>query len=190
MASPKIVREAVRLFGEMFNRSPSDTLLSAYVAALADVPDDSFASAVASAMKECRFFPSVAELRERAGCGAVDGEEEGALVWGKVREAIRRVGGYCSPPDFGPAGNAALRCLGTWESVTGMEKRELDFKGKEFARLYATFRKRGVDGVQAERLIGMHEQQRLGMARKPEGDPTAIGADMARLLEGASDARD
>lgn len=190
MASPKIVRDAVRLFGEMFNRSPSDTLLSAYVAALADVPNEDFTAAVASAVKEARFFPTVAELRERSGLGGVDAEEEGSLVWGKVREAIRRVGGYCSPPDFGPAGNAALRCLGSWESITGMEKRELDFKGKEFARIYATFRKRGVEGVQADRLIGMHEQQRIGMARSPESDPTVLRVDVARLLEGARDAGD
>jgi hypothetical protein len=58
--------KAMGTLGVAFNREITRELIGIYWTALSDLPDERFKVAVNSAVRDCKFFPSAGELRERA----------------------------------------------------------------------------------------------------------------------------
>jgi hypothetical protein len=100
------------VMAEMFNEPVSATKIEAYFSALSDLPYEDVERAIRVVMQEARFFPRPIELRE-----AVRGnpEQRAEERWGKVVEAVRRVG-YMGQPVFDdPLVSQAIdRLWGSW----------------------------------------------------------------------------
>lgn len=60
---PKLIA-LLTILGEAFRQSVSEVTLQAYWMGLADLPADLLGKAVQRAIRQCKFFPSVAELRQ------------------------------------------------------------------------------------------------------------------------------
>jgi len=177
------IRDALTILAGSFRIDATDALYTAAILALDDIAPDALKIAVKRAITECKFMPSFAELRELAGVPKPPSpDDEAAIVWGQVRQAIRTIGGYGNPPDFGPAGNAALSSIGDWWSVTGMEKRELDMAAKRFIEAYAAHRRNGTEGLDSVRLLGYHDAHNKGITSNG-GGTAPIGDALKGLLE-------
>ena len=95
-----------------FGKEASEMMIHGYRLGLRDLPAQDIQIAVDRAMRECKFMPSVFELRQLAG--TMPAESRATLAWASVRDAIGRVGGYASV-DFDDAiVNATVRELGGW----------------------------------------------------------------------------
>lgn len=76
---PAAPREIRRMIGKLALGFPAakasdleaEARLELYAEGLADIPADILGAACARALRECRFFPSVSEIRERCGALAV-----------------------------------------------------------------------------------------------------------------------
>jgi len=141
-----------------FGRDISDVLLFGYWIGLNDLPYSQVESAVAKAMKQCRFMPTVFDLRELAGIIAP--AAQAAIAFGDVETALRTVGYYRSPDFEDTVINATIRNLGGWLRVCEMPAEEFDkWFRKEFERMYLVYLSMGVNAESAAPLIGYFEQQ-------------------------------
>jgi hypothetical protein len=96
------------------------------------------------------------------------------MAWGKVHEAIQRVGAYASV-DFGDdATHAAIMDMGGWTVLCRSTVDELPFLQRRFCEAHRVYAQRGAE--QAPRvLIGEHESQNR-LAGKPTAQPVVLGA--------------
>ncbi|HJY45287.1 MAG TPA: hypothetical protein VJ301_11745 [Propionibacteriaceae bacterium] len=83
---------------EVFAVTLTATRTELYFRALEDLPLTAVQEAAVRAMRECRFFPKPAEIREFAGA---DEEERAEMAWLALLEAFHHGGGYdgCELPD-------------------------------------------------------------------------------------------
>lgn len=143
-----------------FNRDGSEALLEAYWIALGeDLEDDELAAAVKRALKEKKaFMPTPAELLELAGLGRGDITDEGIIAWETVRLAIGRCGAYRSVVFDDPRITAAVRSLGGWVRLCGLEAADFEvWARKEFLKTFETWTRRGVPLEYAAHLPGVAE---------------------------------
>ena len=118
-----------------FNREQSGPLLEVYWTALEALTSEQMAAAFGRAIMECKFFPVPSELLAFSGNGARDIPAEAILAWGAVRSAMDALDVYGNP-DFGRLTNAVIRNLGGWLSLCEATLKELEFKRKDFERVY------------------------------------------------------
>ena len=85
--------------------------------------------------RKCRFFPMLADIRD-----LIDGtpEEQAAEAWGVVLEARRRYRAWRGVRFPNPAFHYAIRLMGGWEDLCGVNEEELYWRGKDFRELYVT----------------------------------------------------
>ncbi len=114
--------------------------------------------AVRRSLRESKFMPSPAELRELAG--VLSPEQRAELAFAALDEACKRYGPYRSVKFDDPLINAIVRALGGWVRAC-----ELDFEEfhkwyrRDFVRAYKSFCTSGVSGPSTEHLPGIAEQQ-------------------------------
>lgn len=119
---------------ELHGKEISPVLLGLYWEALRDLTPAQFREATGRALRECKFLPKPAELRELAGNGSA---ARALIAWDAVRAALRKYS-YTTSVDFGPLVNAVIRSMGGWYALDDMATSELDVWGKkEFERVYA-----------------------------------------------------
>ncbi len=117
-ADPGWVIDQLTILAEAFGTPMTAARLKIYTANLADLTRDALAQAVARALRECKFFPAVAELRELASAKRSDLEAIKAEAdWQQAVNWVR----HCWHPDLGRNRNApelparieyALRSIG------------------------------------------------------------------------------
>jgi hypothetical protein len=67
MASPKVVSHYLKMFGVLWeHKGFSEELAAIYVKYLDEIPDEQFVLAGDACIKQCRFFPTIAEIFEKA----------------------------------------------------------------------------------------------------------------------------
>jgi hypothetical protein len=146
-----------------------------------------------------QFMPKPADIvRQLQGTHA----DRSLVAWGKVLEAMRRVGAYQSVAFDDPAIHAAIMDMGGWPTVCRSEIDDLPFLQKRFCDLHRVFAQRAsggylghlageyeaINGLKGSRveppvLVGDEKRARLVMAGgSAEGrvQITAAG-DVARL---------
>ena len=145
---------SVAAMAAAFGKEASEMMIHGYRLGLRDLPAQDIQIAVDRAMRECKFMPSVFELRQLAG--TMPAESRATLAWASVRDAIGRVGGYASV-DFDDAiVNATVRELGGWVKLCDTSAEELDrFIRPRFERTYCVLFQWGVSGESGAPLIGM-----------------------------------
>lgn len=92
MESETFFQQMVTVLAEAFRQSISPITIAAYEAALSDIPRPRLQAAAKLALRECKFMPSVSELRELSYRGSRDrqSEETFAMLDRHKREAIEK----------------------------------------------------------------------------------------------------
>ena len=118
-----------------FRVEATASLKVGYWLGLRDLSLSQLQTAVGKAMATCRYMPTPRELRDLAGIMSAD--QRAIVAWNAVKQAIREQGRYRSIDFDDPAVNAAVRSLGGWPRLCGLDSDELDkWTSKEFQRLY------------------------------------------------------
>lgn len=140
---------------EAFNRQPTAVTFAAYEMGLEDVPLRALEGAVRRALKESRFMPTPAELRELAG--ELTGADRAAIAWECVLRHVS-LGPYkhVSFVDDRII-NATIRNLGGWPTFlsrfSGTEEEK--WLRKDFLDTYRSLYRAGVTGEMCQPLPGL-----------------------------------
>ena len=98
MASKDTIAKAfVLLSGNWPNHPSTETTMATYQRLLADIPDDVAEAAVLDCIASCKFFPTVAEIRESAANIVTDA----ANVILRVNKAFTEITGYSAEEAVG-----------------------------------------------------------------------------------------
>lgn len=156
----KKLAELITLLAEAFRQAVTPATLLAYHIGLKDLPIATLEPAIEKAIRECKFMPSVAELRALAGEMSV--AQRASLAFEAVALATKTIG-YCKSVNFDdPLTNAAIRNLGGWERLCQVDDREEFEKWirKDFERVYTLLSQQ--DHVARERclpLLGYYDRE-------------------------------
>lgn len=111
-----------------------------YYVALQDLDEQAWQRATARALRELKFFPRPAELRELAG--EHSSNDRVIAAWTEAMTAAASVGGWSSVDFEDPAINAAVRSMGGWIRFCGRSSDELErFGRKNFEQAYRAYAK-------------------------------------------------
>lgn len=137
-----------------FGKEADEAMLLGYELGLSDMPPKELERAVSRAIRECKFLPTVRELRELAGEMPVD--SRAVIAWGEVRRAIGREGGYRTVQFSDGACNAAIRQMGGWARLCQYTTDEIDkVVGPQFKKSYAALTQFGYSPELAAPLPGL-----------------------------------
>lgn len=170
--------QLVVMLAEAFRQTASKHTLAAYELGLMDLPLEDCERIVVRAIRECKFMPSVSELREMLGAGSMSHKDAAVLAWDCFERAVVRHGGYSTVLFEDPAINATVRQLGGWERCCGMPAEEFDtWLRKDFERIYAVHARtgRGSD----DPLLGMFARDNLQLVGSVHG----VNTGQAHLIE-------
>ncbi len=140
-----------------FSKEADRAMMEGFSIGLSDLPISSIELAVHKAIRNNRFFPSVAELRELAG--EMTPGARAIKAWDAFRKAMLHHGYYTSVDFDDPVINATVRNLGGWMAVDDRIDEEGDkWLRKDFERVYVALMSAGVSASEAGPLIGFCEQ--------------------------------
>jgi len=106
--------------------------IEAYRDRLWGLTDKEFEVAVDNCLDTCKWFPKIAELKGVVLALRNQGRPTAAERWGQLIIAAER--GEGGPTD--PATVRALQVCGGWEAFNRMEYKDLDFRRRDFERVY------------------------------------------------------
>lgn len=134
-------------------------LFMGYAIGLDGLSVDQVKRACARALRQCKFIPKPAELRELSGEVSID--DRTLLAWDGLKWAIERVGGYRSIDFDDKVINAVVHHLGGWphlcEQSTVVIDRDI---WPRFARAYKAFMSRGsLSSSDASPALGIFAQE-------------------------------
>ena len=145
-----------------FNREADEPLLLGYWMGLEDIDMAAVNKGASRAMRECKFMPTVAEIRELSG--QMLPADRAALAWEAFRKALQIHGCYESVSFDDKLINATVRNLGGWGRVDERLEREGEtWVRKEFEKVYQMFLRTGATAGQALALGGLHETNNDGV---------------------------
>ena len=141
---------------EMFNRRMTDTTLMAYGIGLEGMTDEQIQHAASRAMRECKFMPTPAELREFAG--QLTGTDRATLAW-EIALKATSLGPYQHVDFEDKTINATIRNLGGWVTFTGRltDAESEKWLRQEFIKAYHVYAKSGVPHESSLPLPGLNE---------------------------------
>jgi hypothetical protein len=127
-----------------------------YAAALADLTPEQVKGAFGRAILECRWFPSVSEIRQFVGPSP---EDRALLQWDALRKAAREVGAWASIAIEDAAAGIALKAaVGSWEAFCALEEgASLGVARSSFLAAYRDARRRLPPRAEPVRLVGLCE---------------------------------
>lgn len=104
------------------NSEVTKQTVAVYYRLLSDIPVDELQTIVDQCLHECRFLPTIAELRERhrdlVGGGLAI--ETAAEQWGQVVKAMREVGNWGNPNFTNPITAKVVSAMG-WRDLCASE---------------------------------------------------------------------
>lgn len=138
----------------------TEAMFAGYQMALDDLPIGDIERAAKRALRECKFMPSGAELRELAG--QLRPEQRAAIAWSILRKASCD-SGYSTVVFDDPVLTATVRALGGWPEVCDYfcDEPEAWLEGvfrRRFEDTYTSVFARGISDPQAAPLSGRHER--------------------------------
>lgn len=152
---PRLAR-VLAVLGETFNEIVSDVRADGYFMGLNDLTIEQVEAGARAALKQSRFFPRPAEIREFA-IGTPDDAAE--LAWLELLQEIRRVGCY-GTPNLSLMTTTAMSALwGDWKQLCAVlpnEGPELLGWAKRFKSTYGVMGMREriwIDGAASKLLL-------------------------------------
>lgn len=162
-----------------FNRDADQSLFTAFKLGCGDLPIADVERGVGRAIRECKFMPSPAELRELSG--VMTPKHRAVLAWDAFDAAVGREGFYRSVDFDDRLINATVRNLGGWREAC--EKPADEFAThyrREFERVYVALCTTGISPEQAAPLTG--EFARVNQASgQPVAPPVLIETGLPKL---------
>jgi len=140
---------------EAFNRTPTKATFEGYTIGLEDIPLPAIEGAVRRALRELRFMPTAAELRELAG--DLSSSDRAVIAWDCVLKHLH-LGPYkhVSFVDDRII-NATIRNMGGWPTFTSRftDAESEKWLRKEFLDTYRSLHRAGVTGDMCAPLPGL-----------------------------------
>lgn len=161
------VAKLVAILAEAFGRSPSPTTFAAYELGLSGIDVSALKAGVERALRQSKFMPTPAELRELSG--ELRTEDRAVVAWMTFEEAVTGIGGYKTVSFADPVINATVRSIGGWQHVCTMSVKEFDtYLRKKFIDAYESLSRCGVGEEAAAPLVGEFDRQNalLGFERQ------------------------
>ncbi len=159
---------------EQYGKSPSDGALDLIFGALQRFDLESVRQALIAHMNDTQhgsFAPKIADIvRHIEG----DGDTRALSAWGKVEDAIRRVGPYETVVFDDPRTMAAIEEMGGWIKLCDVTDKDLPFKGNEFKKRYQGYISRPPERFPSK-LLGMSEAENAGEHQEFVPEPRLIG---------------
>lgn len=116
--------------------------IAVYDRLLSDIPSADLQTVVDQAIAECKFLPTVAELRERYhALTRTLGQLTATDAWGQVKEEIRRVGSWGLPKFTDPTVAHVVKRMGWLELCLSESPEGVD--RAQFERMYKEILARG-----------------------------------------------
>ena len=147
----------LRALFETFGVQPTQGQILGYRMALDGLDVADVEQGIGRAIRELKFMPKPAELRELAG--VMPAPTRAILAWGAVKKAVHALSAYGSPDFDDPVINATTRNMGGWVRLCGRDASEFDtWVRKDFERIYVSMLTGGVlPGELMRPLAGIHE---------------------------------
>lgn len=166
---------------ESFCKEPSAATFYGYWLALEDLDFTDVKRAAVKAMRESRFMPSAAELRQFAGIASAS--DRALLAWAAVEKAAP-IGSYKSIDFDDPLINAAIRSMGGWPAILDKSQEVFDtFVRKDFLAAHQGYMRAGVDGDACRPLPGLADTGAHDV-HKIDGTIHQVTADVVRIETG------
>lgn len=149
-----------QLFSAYANAKIDEGTVAVYTRLLADIPPADLQTVVDQCLSECKFLPTIAEIRDRYhALTRTLGQPSATEAWSEVLRQIRAVG-YIGVPEFSyPITAQVVRSMG-WRELCASENMVAD--RAHFLRMYEQLVERG---EQFNRLL----PQSLEMAQRHMG---------------------
>lgn len=156
-------REMMMAAGEVYGREITKPLLQMYFAALASLSIEQTQAAMMAHMRNPdngQFFPKPADLlRGVTGTSkqqAAAIEDRASIAWACIERDIRRIGSYGTLKLDDKQALATVKAIGGWRELCMCEESKMEWKRKEFIRMYETFERTPIELLPAS-LPGLIE---------------------------------
>jgi len=162
-----------QLFSAYPNSQATVETIAVYDRLLSDIPPGDLQTVVDQSIAECKFLPTVAELRDRwhnltRGIGQLTATD----AWGQVKAEIRRIGSWGTPTFDDPIVARVVRNMG-WIELCMSEAPE----GVDRAQFTKMYNELVARGEQVQKLL----PHALDMAQRHVGGLTHISGYLPKL---------
>ena len=168
-------RDMMMAAGEVYGREITKPLLQVYFAALSQCGIEQVQGAMMAHMQNPdsgQFFPKPADfIRQMSGTSKQQEaaiEDKASMAWACIERDIRRIGSYGTLKMDDKQAIAAVKAIGGWQSLCQTETSKMEWKRKEFIRMYETFERTPLDALPAS-LPG-----RIEMSEKKAQGPISL----------------
>lgn len=168
-------RDMMMAAGEVYGREITKPLLQMYFAALSQCGIEQVQGAMMAHMQNPdsgQFFPKPADfIRQMSGTSKQQEaaiEDKASMAWACIERDIRRIGSYGTLKMDDKQALAAVKAIGGWQSLCQTETSKMEWKRKEFIRMYETFERTPLDALPAS-LPG-----RIEMSEKKAQGPISL----------------
>lgn len=156
MATSKDVSKMMAVFASVYPVDLSKEKTEVYSVMLADIPAEVLDATTKQLLSTCKFFPSIAEIRDAAFAISAPDMPDALTAWQEVYKAIRRYG-YDKRPEFdNPIINTTVKALG-WSSLCLAE--DDNWLVKRFCDAYQVYAKRHADDAKMLPAVKATRQQ-------------------------------
>lgn len=158
MSDTRILRQ---LFSAYANAQVTVETIAIYDRLLSDIPPAELETVVYQCIAECKFLPTVAEIRERYhALTRTLGQLSATDAWGEVKREIRRIGSWGTPQFDDPVVAKVVRNMG-WRELCMSESPE----GVDRAQFERAYNEIIARGEQMHKLLPQSREmahQRIG----------------------------
>lgn len=157
--------------GEVYGREVTQPMAAIYFSALANVSIEQVQEAMMAHMQNPdsgQFFPKPADLiKQMTGTTKQQDaaiEDKAAIAWACIERDIRRIGSYGTLKLDDKQALATVKAMGGWQSICQTETSKMEWKRKEFIRMYETFERMPLDALPSSLpgLVELSEVKRSG----------------------------
>lgn len=146
--------EIMMAAGEVYSKAITVPMIKMYFAALGQVSIEQVQSSMMAHMQNPdsgQFFPKPADLiKQMTGTTKQQGaviEDRAAIAWACIERDIRRIGSYGTLKLDDKQALAAIKAIGGWQSICQTEISKMEWKRKEFIRMYETFERTPIEAL-------------------------------------------
>lgn len=167
--------------GEVYGREVTQPMAAIYFSALANVSIEQVQEAMMAHMQNPdsgQFFPKPADIiKQMTGTTKQQDaaiEDRAAVAWACIERDIRRIGSYGTLKLDDKQALATIKAMGGWQSICQTETSKMEWKRKEFIRMYETFERTPLEALPSS-LPGRIELSEVKASGPVALDKLAIG---------------
>ena len=150
MATTEAVTVAMKIFSETYLKEISKETARAYDAALSELTDKELSGAIAACMRQCKYFPSPAEIIEFAGKQQQTPTASIGAIFDRLIGIARKSGRYRAYKFTDPLTAVAVRRIGGWSRLCDATEIDARMMRSSFVDAYMSARTDGHTPGEAE----------------------------------------